>query len=110
MQKVYICSPCRGDYGKNLANARQYSRWVVELGYIPITPHIYLTQFLDDTVDSERETGLRIGLELLRECSEVWVFGNPSEGMKAEIDFAESIGIPVINGIIRCPGKIPTLI
>ena len=40
------------------------------------------------------------GLQLLLECSEVWVFGidNPSEGMKAEIELAKEYGIPVKDG------------
>ncbi len=36
-----------------------------------------------------------MGAELLKECSELWVFGQPSEGMKEEIELAKRIGIPV---------------
>ena len=50
MKKVYICSPCRGDYENNIQRAKEFSRAAVERGCIPITPHIYLTQFMDDTV------------------------------------------------------------
>ena len=45
MKKVYICSPCRGDYENNIQRAKEFSRAAVERGCIPITPHIYLTQF-----------------------------------------------------------------
>ena len=58
MKKVYICSPCRGDYENNIQRAKEFSRAAVERGCIPITPHIYLTQFMDDTVPAERELGL----------------------------------------------------
>lgn len=43
MKKVYICSPCRGDYENNIQRAKEYSRAAVEKGVIPVTPHIYLT-------------------------------------------------------------------
>lgn len=46
MKKVYICSPCRGDYENNIQRAKEYSRAAVEKGVIPVTPHIYLTQFM----------------------------------------------------------------
>lgn len=65
MKKVYICSPCRGDYENNIQRAREFSRAAVMQGCIPITPHIYLTQFVDDTIPAERELGLTIGRELV---------------------------------------------
>ena len=55
MKKVYICSPCRGDYENNIQRAKEYSRAAVQKGVIPVTPHIYLTQFMDDNVPEERE-------------------------------------------------------
>lgn len=101
MKKVYICSPCRGDYEKNIQKAQGYCREAVYMGVIPIAPHVYLTQFLDDTIPAERSTGLSLGLELLKDCDEVWVYGiqNPSEGMKAEIELANKIGIPVVDAV-----------
>ena len=39
MKKVYICSPCRGDYENNIQRAKEYSRAAVEKGVIPVTPH-----------------------------------------------------------------------
>ena len=35
---VYICSPFSGDVETNVANARRYSRYAVDKGYIPTTP------------------------------------------------------------------------
>ena len=75
MKKVYICSPCRGDYENNIQRAKEFSRAAVERGCIPVTPHIYLTQFMDDTVPAERELGLSIGRELVLMCDELWAFG-----------------------------------
>ena len=51
---VYVCSPLRGDMEANIRSARQYCEYVVkECGAIPIAPHIYFTQFLDDDVAEE---------------------------------------------------------
>lgn len=99
MKKVYICSPCRGDYENNIQRAKEYSRAAVEKGVIPVTPHIYLTQFMDDNVPEERELALKIGSELVLGCSELWAFGidHPSAGMAAEIELATAHGIPVRN-------------
>ena len=100
MKKVYICSPCRGDYENNIQRAKEFSRAAVERGCIPVTPHIYLTQFMDDTVPAEHELGLSIGRELVLMCDELWAFGLdcPTAGMAAEIELARERGIPVLNG------------
>lgn len=100
---VYICSPLRGDIEGNIKKAQQYCREVMELfpDVLPIAPHIYCTQFCDDTIPWEREEGMKMGLELLKGCAELWVFGidNPSEGMRAEIEYAEKSGIKVRDAV-----------
>lgn len=98
---VYICSPLRGDFEKNIENAIAYCRAAFRLGYIPIAPHIYFTQFVDDENDAERKIAMRTGAEMLLACSEVWVFGlnDPSEGMLEEIALARKHGIPVKDGM-----------
>lgn len=101
---IYICSPLRGDIEKNIQKAQGYCREAVELwpDVIPIAPHVYCTQFLDDTIPQEREAGMELGIALLDMCDELWVYGinNPSEGMKKEIAYAEEHGIPVKNAAI----------
>lgn len=96
---IYICSPLRGDIEKNIQKAQGYCREAVELwpDVIPIAPHVYCTQFLDDTIPQEREAGMELGIALLDMCDELWVYGinNPSEGMKKEITYAKEHGIPV---------------
>lgn len=79
---VYVCSPFSGDFVGNIANARKYSRFAVEQGYIPIAPHLLFPQFLNDNDLMERH----FGNVLMSHCSEVWVFGKfISAGMDAEI-------------------------
>ncbi len=97
MKKIYVCSQLAGDYENNIKKAKTYARFVVkECGAIPIAPHIYFTQFLDDTVSEERTFGTLAGLLLLTECDELWYFGNRvSKGMVREIIHAKENGIPV---------------
>ena len=37
---VYICSPYSGDVERNTEMARRYSRYAIDNGYVPITPHL----------------------------------------------------------------------
>lgn len=104
---VYICSPLRGDYDINIDNATEYSRAAFVKGYIPITPHIYFTRFLNDDNERERCMAMDAGLQLMLMCSEVWVFGldHPSEGMQVEIAHAIRHGIPIRDGMAVISGK-----
>lgn len=87
---VYICSPYSGDTERNIKNAKRYSRFAVDKHYLPIAPHIYFTQFMDDDIPEERDTAIFMNWVLMSKCVELWVFGeNISAGMKAEIDRAK---------------------
>lgn len=87
---VYICSPYRGDTNHNIEMAQKYSRFAVDQHCLPITPHIYFTQFMDDTIPEERETALFMNFVLMSKCAELWVFGdNISKGMQVEINRAK---------------------
>lgn len=85
MKKVFICSPYRGEVESNKAKARDYCRAAIKQGYLPIAPHLYFTEFLDDTYEKERVLGIAAGIELMSLCDEMWVYGEPTEGMKQEI-------------------------
>ena len=99
MKIIYICSPLRGDIEQNIKNAQSYCREVILKGFVPICPHIYFTQFLDDSIESERKIGMKYGLNVLKLCDEIWIYGEPSEGMKKEIAIAERLGIKAVNKI-----------
>lgn len=96
---IYICSPLRGDYTRNQQRAKQHCREVLQAGYIPIAPHIYFTEFLNDENPAERQQGMAAGLELLQMCQELWAYippgGLPSEGMQQEINYAMEKGIEI---------------
>lgn len=98
---IYICSPCRGNdgnYEHNIEMAQYYCRTVMHMfpNLLPIAPHVYFTQFLDDSDPCERRMGMVAGMELLEQCSEVWVFGmeNPSAGMKRKLQKPMSSASP----------------
>ncbi len=97
IKKVFICSPLRGDTENNQARAKKYASEAVKQGYMPIVPHIYFTQFLDDNKAEERQAGIQMGIELLKLCDEVWIYGKPTEGMKQEIKVAKKLGIKLIG-------------
>lgn len=98
-KKVYICSPLRGNYERNVANARLFCRAAIKKGYIPIAPHLYFPQFLDDASPKERAEGIKYGLEALESCDEIWVFEHPisgaSEDMQTEMMKAAELSIPI---------------
>lgn len=94
MKQVYLASPFRGDYDRNIRNAVEYSRLASECGVLPLAPHIIFSQWCNDTIPQQREQGLKLGLALLEKCEELWVMGTEiSQGMEGEIRFAQEHGI-----------------
>ena len=104
--RIYVCSPYRPrmeppelakrELADNIDRAKTACRLVAELGAIPICSHLFCTQFLDDSIASEREQGRSIGLEMLKDADELWCFSEYiSEGMVAEIQEASRLGLPV---------------
>ena len=92
MKKVFISSPFWGDVESNTEKARAYSRAAYEAECIPVAPHLLFPQFLNEDDEQERAAGIAMGLELLLDCDEVWVFGTATEGMEQEIRFAVEHG------------------
>ena len=92
---IFICSPYRGDVEANVQKARSYCRFAIRRGCIPFAPHLFFTQFLDDSIACEREDGMTMGLSMLALCGELWAFGTPTAGMAAEISEAERLKILV---------------
>lgn len=87
---AYICSPYHGNVSANEENTRKYCRFAVESGYIPIAPHLFFPQFMDDSDPAERDTAMFMDFVLMGKCHEVWVFGSViSKGMASEIGLAK---------------------
>ena len=87
MPMVYICSAYSGDVEGNTEKARRYSRFAVDVGRIPIAPHLLLPQFMEE--ESERDLAMFMDIAILSKCRELWVFGEPTAGMLNEIAYAE---------------------
>ena len=103
MTRVYICSPYRAADGaqldRNIEYAQTLTKQAIEAGLAPITPHLYMTQCLNEDKPEERAAGMAAGLTLLKSCDFVIVgikYGI-SEGMSAEIRAARQRGINVVN-------------
>lgn len=106
-KKVYICSPYRGKTGTikevmhNVTRAREYCATLTKkyINMIPVAPHAYFTQFMDDADPEQRAAGLAMGRAILATCDYMMVFGDyVSEGMRAELMEAKRLGIIVYNG------------
>lgn len=96
MKKVFICSPYRGDVEKNIKAAREHARMAAIIGYCPIAPHLFFPQFLNDNDPEERIKGITLGVEQMKACDEVWLFGSRiSNGMAYELEQAKELRIPV---------------
>ena len=99
-KKVFICSNYRGDVETNVKNAIHWCKEATNQGYLPIAPHLYFPQFLDDDIPSERESGIAWGIDILNGCDELWICSeNISDGMKQEIEYAKTQGIPIIKRV-----------
>lgn len=99
MDLAYICSPYRADdpeiIRRNVAYARELTLKAINNNYTPITPHLYLTQILDDNDPRDRNLGLTVGGDLLRRCDTI-IIGTRygiSPGMREEIKAAEILGL-----------------
>lgn len=103
MMKVYICSPYRAMDGaeldRNIEYAQAITKQALKAGLAPITPHLYMTQCLDESKVQERAQGLAAGLEILKGCDFV-IVGDKygiSKGMRQEIETANRLGIAVVK-------------
>ena len=95
---VYICSPFSGDTETNLENARRYSRFAVEQGYLPITPHLLFPQFMDDSVEAERNLAMRMNIILLTTGLSATAFQRecPSRSHGPDAKARQSVSLPTI--------------
>ena len=85
---MYICSPYRGRTKRNTRYAAYLTRIALEAGFIPVTPHLYMTKALNEKKEAERKLGMQAGIKLLERCDCILIglkYGI-SEGMEKEIE------------------------
>jgi hypothetical protein len=96
MKRVYIAHALSGDWTGGVAAAKGYAYAAARAGYMPIVPYVLMDGILDDTDPEERALGMKLDIEQLRACDEIWLCGERvSAGMHAEIDVAIDLGLEV---------------
>ena len=90
MPLIYICSPFSSNPEANTKRAREFCRFALEHGRIPLAPHLMFPQFMSDKDPTERDLALFMDIVLMGKCQELWVLGNEvSAGMAIEIEKAK---------------------
>ncbi len=101
MKRVFVCSPLRANEDRtmeeNISVAKELCRKTIVAGHAAFAPHVLYTQFLDDTIESERENGIQAGIKFLEVCEELWVYtpNGISGGMQHEIDYCKDNKIDI---------------
>ncbi len=68
-------------------------KFIIENNYTPTCAFMMYSYFLLDTV--ERARLIAANNELIRRSDELWVFGEISDGVAAEIKLAEELSMPI---------------
>lgn len=100
-KKAYICSPLSAPDTKGVSHNMDMARFYMERMQVlchcrTFASHAYLPLMLDDSIPEERETALRIGMELMDLCDALIICGRRvSSGMAGEIKEAFVKGMEV---------------
>ena len=102
-RKIYVCSRYHaqnlGAMIQNMGDALAECKRIAEEGDIPICPHLYYTQFLNDDDAGQMEFGVLAAKEDLKHCDAMTVLIRNeiiSKGMESEMLLAANeLGIPV---------------
>ena len=100
-KKAYICSPLSAPDTKGVSHNMDMARFYMERMQVlyhcrTFASHVYIHLMLDDSIPEERETALRIGMELMELCDILIICGRRvSSGMAGEIKEAFAKGMEV---------------
>jgi len=100
MKIVYIAHPISGNIEGNLNKIKDIVRGInLQMPDVLPFAHYFVDCYaLDDTIQEERARGIKNNVALLKAgfINEMWLFGSRiSNGMKAEIELARSLNIPI---------------
>jgi hypothetical protein len=90
VRTVYVCHPYAGDPEENVRRVRRIARRIVQEGNLPMAPHLYFPAFMSEK--ESRETILDMCRKMVLLVDEIRVYGEPTEGMAAEIREAKIYG------------------
>ena len=71
----------------------QIQKFVLEQGSVPINPFMSFEYFLVDSVP--RDLIRAANNNLIKRADELWVFGDISDGVQAEIEMVQKRGVPI---------------
>ncbi|WP_328286431.1 DUF7768 domain-containing protein [Corynebacterium atypicum] len=75
---------------------RRFCAFAVSAGQIPLARHLHYSQLMDDADPDARELAMFMGRILLSKSEQLWAYiGRVSAGMRAEIDWAHQMDIPI---------------
>jgi hypothetical protein len=88
--------------------------FALQRGCVPVNPFMSYGYFLFGLVD--KDTVRRANNNLVARCDELWVFGEPSDGVQVEVALAIELGLPVRtfemdhygSGIVERQSSLPT--
>lgn len=75
---------------KNFFLREHIVRFILNKGYTPTCAFMMFSYFLLDTVD--RQALIRANNDLIKRSDELWIFGEISNGVKAEMELAQKLG------------------
>lgn len=90
---IYVAGPLTSDTAAKIHRAIQVADRLLELGYVPIVPH--LTHFWDIISPKPYEVWLEMDFATIRRCHALFRMAGISPGADREVNFANSNGIPV---------------
>ncbi len=102
MTTVFICMPY-GDHNppetrlRNTETAMDVWCEVSAWGFLAYLPH--LSHFLHERTPRHREFWMHKSMNWLLKCDCVLAIGDPTKGMKREINLARAYGIPVFRTV-----------
>lgn len=81
-------------HSKHLFYFRMHiSKFILEQNCVPLNPFMIFEYFMLDTID--REIIRNSNNNLIKKADELWVFGNISDGVLAEIKLAKQLNKPL---------------
>lgn len=100
--RVFVSSPYRGDVERNKYMTDGYAHRVLEAGHIPFVPHTqyeWTLRFFPEAI--AHILAMYFCCKEIEKSDEVWTFGEMSDGMRFECNYARGLNKPVKNGEVE---------
>lgn len=92
---VYVAGPLEGgETAKNVHNAIKAGHFVMDIGHVPYVPHLDVIMTMQRP--RKYEEWIAADFVIITRCDVLWRTPGVSPGADREVEFAESIGVPVV--------------